>query len=438
MDHHHESENKELAAQLRKHAYALEDDGFEPLIERIGDARLVLLGEASHGTSQFYTARTHLSKRLIREKGFGFIGVEGDWPDCHRVDDFIKGRIAGEPEGAQILRAFERWPTWMWANVEVVLLCEWLREHNRALGAPAQVGFFGLDVYSLWDSMATVLAYLEERDPQALQAARLAAACFEPYGFDDQAYARATAIVGASCEDEVVELMVRLRERSTRLSEEARERFDLEQNAQVMLNAERYYRTMVRGGPHAWNIRDHHMMETLDRLLERHGPDSKAIVWAHNTHIGDARATDMAGYGMFNLGQLARERYGDDAVALVGFGSHHGSVIAGRAWGAPMERMTTPPAASGSWEEAFHLAGEHDWLLITDDLAQSELARKVRGHRAIGVVYQPVADRLHNYVSTVLTSRYDGFVFFDQGDALHPLHTRPAHKGGLDTYPWGV
>jgi len=408
----------------------------DPLMDRIGAARYVLLGEASHGTSEYYTWRAELSKRLIEEKGFSFIAVEGDWPDCDRVNRYVKGR---EGDSARdVLHAFERWPTWMWANEEVVALAEWMRGRNDGLPEERKAGFYGLDVYSLWESMYAVMGYLQKHDPVALPAARRAFRCFEPYGEDAQDYARATAWVKASCEDEAIDLLGTLRRKASRHPGDGREdRFAAEQNALVVKNAEAYYRTMVKGGPDSWNLRDTHMAETLDRLMRFHGPTAKGIVWEHNTHVGDARFTDMADEGMFNVGQLARERHAVEGVVLVGFGSYEGTVIAGDEWGAPMEAMRVPPGRPGSWEDVLHTAGADDKLLIFDDPPDALL--DTVGHRAIGVVYHPERERYGNYVPTVVPRRYDAFVYLDRTRALRPLHLRAhADEEVPDTYPSGV
>jgi len=412
----------------------------DPLMELIGDAHFVLLGEASHGTAEYYTWRTTLSQRLIREKGFSFVGVEGDWPDCYRVNRYIKGLPDAGANAREVLHAFERWPTWMWANEEIVALSEWLRQHNDGLPAEEKVGFYGLDVYSLWDSLYAVLSYLRRVNPAALPAAWRAFRCFEPCGEDVQKYARATRLVDASCEDEVVSLLRELRTKLPQRNADGRDGyFEAEQNALVVKNAEAYYRAMVRGGPDSWNIRDRHMAETLDRLTKHHGPNARAIVWEHNTHIGDARFTDMADEGMVNLGQLARERHGDEGVILVGFGSYRGSVIAGREWDAPMERMTVPPARAGSWEDVLHRTDAGDQLLL---LARASLTRELlqtRDHRAIGVVYHPDYERFGNYVPTVLPRRYDAFLYLEQTQALHPLPMRARTEGEVpETFPTGV
>ncbi len=329
-----------------------------PLLRRIGDARFVLLGEASHGTSEYYTWRAVISERLIREKGFSFIAVEDDWPDCYRVNRYVKELPGAGDSARAVLHAFERWPTWMWANEEVVALTEWLRGHNGGLREDRQVGFYGLDVYSLWDSLYQVMTYLHRADPSALPAAWRAFRCFEPYGEDEQKYARATAFVPNSCEREVVDLLAQVRARAPKHRDDGREAyFEAEQNALLVRNAESYYRAMLHGGPESWNLCDRHMADTLDRLVRYHGSAAKEIVWEHNTHVGDARFTDMADDGMFNVGQLARQRHEAEGVVLVGFGSYQGEVIAARGWDEPMRRMSIPPARQGSWEDILHLAG---------------------------------------------------------------------------------
>lgn len=431
---------RELTQQVARIALPLDGPtDLNPLLEWIGDARFVLLGEASHGTSEYYQWRARISQRLIREKGFSLIAVEGDWPDCYRVNRYVKGFSDSGTDAREVLEAFVRWPTWMWANEEIVHLAEWLRRHNAGLADHRKVGFFGLDVYSLWESLYAVLGYLRKADPSVLPAARRAFQCFEPFGEDPQHYARSTALVPMSCENEVVALLKELHgEKPRHRADSWEEFFTAEQNALVVKNAEAYYRAMVRGGPESWNIRDRHMTETLERLMRHHGPGARAIIWEHNTHIGDARATDMADEGMVNVGQLVRERHGDDGVFLVGFGSHHGSVIAGKDWEAPMEKMTVPPGREGSWEDVLHRAGDADKLLLLEDVRDTDDFLIERGHRAIGVVYHSEYEHLGNYVPTVLPRRYDAFCYFDETHALHPLHLRPALEKLPETYPWGV
>lgn len=410
----------------------------EPLMDRIGDARIVLLGEATHGTHEYYTWRAEITKRLIEEKDFDFIGVEGDWPDCYRINRFIKGyENAGDDIIDDVLMEFKRWPTWMWANWEIAGFAEWLREWNIGLTPNDKVGFYGLDVYSLWESFEEILKYLERVDPKAFKKAQEALMCFEPYASDDgQAYARSMRLVPDSCEDEVVEMLSEIRERMTRYNGDPEAAFNTEQNALVAVNAEKYYRSMVQGTDDSWNVRDRHMMETLSRLADFHGNDSKAVIWEHNTHIGDARATDMARHGMINIGQLAREEYGDDVV-LVGFGSYEGSVVAGQSWGAEMEVMNMPEARKNSWEHALHQLDNSNRLIIFDDRASELLDRSI-GHRAIGVVYQPEHESRGNYVPTVLPERYDMFIYLDKTKALHPLHLQAEGSQMPETYPFGV
>ncbi len=430
----------ELIQHVARIASPLEGPAdLDPLLERIGDAHYVLLGEASHGTSEYYQWRARISQRLIREKGFSFIAVEGDWPDCYRVNRYVKGAPDSGSDAHEVLDAFARWPTWMWANEEIIDLAEWLRRHNAALPQDRKVGFYGLDVYSLWESLYAVLGYLRKVDPGALSAARRAFLCFEPYGEDVQEYARSTVLVPGSCEEEVITLLKELRSKAPTYSAGGQEGFfDAEQNALALKNAEAYYRAMVRGGPESWNIRDRHMTETLERLMRHHGPDARGIVWEHNTHIGDARYTDMADDGMVNVGQLVRERHAGEGVFLVGFGSHRGRVIAAKEWEAPMEEMEVPPGREGSWEEVLHRAGETDKLLLLEDVRDEDDFLEERGHRAIGVVYHPEYERYGNYVPTVLPRRYDAFCYLDETHALHPLHLRPAVEKLPETYPWGV
>jgi erythromycin esterase len=429
-----------LTDRLHRIATPLADDrDLDPLLDRIGDAHVVMLGEASHGTSEYYTWRDRITRRLIIEKDFGIIAVEGYWPDCYTVNRFVRGFDGAGTDARTVLHAFSRWPTWMWANEEVATLATWLRSHNDALPPDRRVGFYGLDVYSLWDSMHAVLAYLERIDPDAARMARAAYGCFDPYHDDAQGYAMATTLVPTSCEDETVAILRDLRRNAPHYSEDGREAyFNAEQNALVARNAELYYRTMVRGGAKSWNVRDAHMAETLERLFAHHGTDAKAVVWEHNTHIGDARATDMAAAGMTNIGQIARETWGPGNVVLVGFGGYEGSVIAGSGWGEPMQRMPVPPARAGSWEALLHETVGDDVLFLTQDLDGVEHADEPRPHRAIGVVYHPSRERYGNYVPTVLPARYDAFIHLDQTTALDPLHMPVRVDGEVpETYPTG-
>ncbi|HEY3244379.1 MAG TPA: erythromycin esterase family protein [Phycisphaerae bacterium] len=414
-------------------------DDLDPLLGRVGHARYVLLGEASHGTSEFYTWRSQISKRLILDKGFSFIAVEGDWPDCYRVNRYVKNMEGSGGSARNVLHAFDRWPTWMWANWETVALTNWLRKHNQERPPERRVGFYGLDVYSLWDSLHAVMNYVS-RDGEMLKAAEAALRCFQPFGQDAITYARATALVPRSCAAEVAGMLAELRGAAPQYDGDGREGFfDAEQNALVVKNAEQYYRTMVRADDESWNVRDRHMVETLERLMQFHGPQAKAIVWEHNTHVGDARATDMTAAGMVNVGQLVREAHRPVDVIVVGFATHHGYVIAGDYWDAPMQRMRVPAASPGSWEDVLHEADAGDYSLLLDPRAAPDILLEPRPHRAIGVVFQPGREYFGNYVPTVLPQRYDALLYIDESRALHPLHLEP-HTGHdpPETYPWGV
>jgi erythromycin esterase len=435
-----EPQASDLIDLIRPLAHPLDsEEDLDPLLDSIGGARFVLLGEASHGTADYYDWRRLISERLIREKGFSFIAVEGDWPDCYRVNRYVKGRPDAGDRAIDVLREFERWPTWMWANEEIVELAEWLRGFNRSLPEERQVGFYGLDMYSLWESMDAVLAYLQQSQSEAVEAAREAFACFEPYGRDEQEYARATMWIPESCEDDVIHLLQELQRARPRYDQDGREAyFNAEQNALVARNAEKYYRTMVRGDAASWNIRDGHMVETLNRLVDLHGDECKAILWEHNTHIGDARYTDMADDGMVNVGQLVRQQHGADGVVLVGFSSYRGTVIAGDYWGATMRKMPVPPGRSESWEDVLHRACPDDALLVFGSPSDARPLLEPRGHRAIGVVYRPETEAYANYVPTVLPRRYDALIYLDETRALHPLPVPADVTEVPETYPTGV
>ncbi|NRQ36646.1 erythromycin esterase family protein [Nonomuraea sp. NN258] len=418
-------------AEIRASALPLTTPAdLDPVLDRVGDARFVLIGEASHGTHDFYEWRAALTKRLIAEKGFSFVGVEGDWPDCERVNRAVTD--SGDPFDA--LYGFARWPTFMWANHEVVAFCRWLREWNDGLPPERRCGFHGLDVYSLWDSLRAVRRYAAAHLPEQMEAVTKALHCFEAYGHDPQQYALSTRLVPATCEQEVVDLLSDV----VRSAPHDVGGFAARQNAEVVAGAEAYYRAMVQGGPESWNVRDVHMADTLDRLAlfhEEGGASGKGVVWAHNTHVGDARATDMAAAGMTNLGQLARERHGGDAV-LVGFGCYRGSVVAGNRWGAQHRVMTVPPARPASLEATLHEAiGQERALFVVPPQPRGDWFDEPMAHRAIGVVYDPERERWGNYVPTVAGSRYDVFLWLDRTAALHPLHGEPWGDVEPETYP---
>jgi erythromycin esterase len=407
----------------------------DALLDDLGDRRVVMLGECTHGSHEFYIWRAEISKRLVKEKGFDFIAVEGDWPDCFKVNQFIKGNHEYGSSTAEVLKTFDRWPTWMWGNWETAALVEWLRDHNKAHALNNRVGFYGLDVYSLWQSMREMLNFLHKRNSEIAESVKNALTCFQPYEHDEANYAR-HSLKDHSCRDQVVELLKNIRLRSSQFDDEPEKIFSTEQNALVAVNAERYYHTMMGFDNESWNIRDRHMMETLERLLEFHGKGSKGIVWAHNTHIGDARATDMKKSGMINIGQLAREQVGEEDVYLVGFTSYKGSVIAGSAWGAPMKEMKMPAARKGSLESKLHSESHKDRYLLMSQKENHQYCGPSL-HRAIGVVYDPDMDRQKNYMESVTRQRYNALVYIDHTAALLPFHLQPS-ADLPDSFPWGL
>ncbi|GAB2774409.1 erythromycin esterase family protein [Salinimicrobium soli] len=426
-----------------KHIRPLENaEDLDPLLERIGDSRYVLLGEASHGTHEYYTWRAEISKRLIEEKGFSFVAVEGDWPDCFQINRWIKGMTDSEVSIKDVLSQFKRWPTWMWANWEIAAFATWLRKHNKHLEQKKKVGFYGLDVYSLWESMEIIVKYLEKEDPDTAVLARQAADCFEPYRKNDS-YVTAYRGLNQKCRNEVVQLLTEVRQKTDFYENEPEAGLNAELNSLVLKNAEKYYEAMASFDSSSWNVRDSHMVETLNTLMKYHNAqsehkDAKVIVWEHNTHIGDARATDMAAHGMHNVGQLVRQQHQDEGVVLVGFGSYEGSVVAGSFWGAEMKEMELPKGIEGSVEKLLHQNGAKDKMLIFDDDSPlKEIFEERMGHRAVGVVYDPHHER-GNYVPTRLSDRYDAFLFLDQTQGLHPLHLKPDGHQVPDTYPFGI
>jgi erythromycin esterase len=418
--------------EIRESALPLEvGDDLDPLMDRIGDARCVLIGEASHGTHEYYAWRSALTRRLINERGFSFVAVEGDWPDCWEVNASVTRRPGAASDPLDVLNSYRRWPTWMWANTETVRFCRWLRDTNA--GASAPTGFYGLDVYSLWESLRAVITYLSEHRPEYVDRAMAAYQCFEPFAEDPQSYAYKLA--PDDCADEILALLTRLRRPVTA---DPQGDLNARQNAEVAAGAEEYYRAMINGGPQSWNIRDTHMADTLDRLLDHHGHGSRAVVWAHNSHVGDARATSMEATGMVNLGQLVRERLGRDQVVAVGLAGGCGEVVAAPRWGAPFELMNVPKPRHGSLEEVMVESELERGLFIFSDRPEASWLNATRGHRAIGVVYDPTRDHRQNYVPTRLADRYDALCWFRRTSALEPLHLETARSDELETLPSGV
>jgi erythromycin esterase-like protein len=396
------------------------DQGVSSLAGTFGNRKIVMLGESSHGTHEFYALRDRISRELIENHGFKGIAVEGDWPPASSVNRFVRGESREGLE--QALRHFHRWPIWMWANRETAELLGWLRARNESLPPEAGAGFYGLDVYSLFESISAVSRQLGHDLPFLAKRIRDRYACFDRFAGDELGYARSLLEFPAGCQEAVVENLRDLLRQRLEPGPEGEALFDALQNARIAAAAENYYRTMVHGNEDSWNVRDRHMLDTLDTLMARYG--GKWIVWAHNTHIGDHRATDMLAEGQVNIGGLAREKWGKDAVALVGFGTYEGEVIASHAWDGPVQKLTVPPAAPGSHDAAFQRAAKEtglDAFYLDFHAHPIEAFAEMRGQRAIGVVYQPRHERIGNYVPTVLSKRYDAFFFFSRTRALEPL-----------------
>ncbi|WP_053366775.1 erythromycin esterase family protein [Bacillus sp. FJAT-27245] len=410
----------ELRKSITKWSRALgEQDVLNELAHQAARAKFVLLGEASHGTSEFYTFRAELSKKLISEHGFRFIAVEGDWPACQAINSYIKNdKDRRSPE--EVLKVFHRWPTWMWANKEIAGLVGWMKEYNETIPDDQKAGFYGLDVYSLWESMDEIVNYLKKINSPDLEAAIEAFSCFEPFNRSNETYAMSAGYLSDGCRKEVVELLTSIRKSVRQDNLESDDALNLEINALVARNAEQYYRLMVMSDAGSWNTRDTHMAETLNAIMNFHGKNTKAIVWEHNTHIGDARATDMQRAGMINVGQIMREQHGTSDVFICGFGTHRGTVIAADQWGAPLKVMEVPPAQAFSWEDELFQAGDDDKLLFFTDKNRNEFSKEI-GHRAIGVVYDPRFEKFGNYVPSSISHRYDAFLFISETTALSPL-----------------
>jgi erythromycin esterase-like protein/predicted phosphoribosyltransferase len=414
---------------------------YDSLIRRGAGTRFFLLGEASHGTHEFYRERAAITKRLIAEGGYTAVAVEADWPDAYRVNRYVRG-ASGDDRADRALSDFRRFPVWMWRNTVVAEFVQWLREFNDALahGAP-KVGFYGLDLYSMHASMEAVVTYLDEVDPEAAQRARERYAGFDQFGRDPQVYAYEAGMAGAEpCEEQAVQQLVELRDRTAALARgngqnDVDEQFYGEQNARLVVNAERYYRAMFRGGVQSWNLRDRHMAATLEELtahLQRTSGHAKVAVWEHNSHLGDNRATELGQAGQLNVGQLVRERHGQQAL-LLGFTTYTGTVTAASAWGGPPERKNVRRALPGSWEELLHEQDVAAFLLDPTGLHVRRL------ERAIGVVYQPQTERISHYFHARLADQFDAVIHLDETTALEPLErTSVCDDGELpDTYPFG-
>jgi erythromycin esterase-like protein len=410
----------ELVDNINKYSVTFSSETeLKPLIKEARQAKYVLLGEASHGTSEFYTIRAHLTKQLIQEHDFSFVAVEGDWPACYEVNRYIKGMAPEYSSAEDVLKkSFNRWPSWMWANQEIVELIDWLHGYNQTK-SEKKVGFYGLDVYSLWESMEAIVNYLEKIKSPDLEKALRAIECFDPYKRTPENYGVSAAFYGENCMDEVLELLKTI-QANKRSYSDPESTLNMNINAIVASNAEHYYHSMVTNDHESWNIRDRHMVEALHHIGHFYGPTAKGIIWEHNTHIGDARATDMANDGMVNVGQLTREKYGHPNIYAIGMGTYQGTVIAAKKWAVQPEIMLVPNGAKGSWEDSVHNANAcNQYLIFTEE--NKELFRSVIGHRAIGVVYHPEYEQHGNYVPSRLSERYNAFIHVEETTALSPL-----------------
>ncbi|MDQ3322417.1 MAG: erythromycin esterase family protein [Acidobacteriota bacterium] len=439
----------DLIEKIREKAIQLNgtDDVADEIMTLVGDARFVLVGEASHGTHEFYKYRAEITKRLIAEKDFSAVAVEADFPDAYRVNRYVRG--LGEDKTAnEALSDFTRFPLWMWRNVDVLDFVIWMRAHNAGLEANEKIGFYGLDLYSLHSSMKSVLDYLEKVDPNAAQTARNRYACFDHFGEDAQSYGYAASYnAHFSCEDEAVKQLVELQRRAADYANRdgfiARdEYFFAEQNARLVKNAEEYYRSMFQGRVSSWNLRDSHMAETLEALaahLEEENRESKIVVWAHNSHLGDARATEMGERGELNLGQLVREKYKNEA-RLIGFSTHTGTVAAATNWDEPARIKRMRPSHKDSYEQIFHRTELGNFFLNLREPEIEDLLRRPQLERAVGVIYRPETERVSHYFTAVLSEQFDGIIHFDETSAVEPLDKTASgtHEDAPETFPDGL
>ena len=448
------NKSSDVANLIRENLHPISgaSSDYNPLIQQIGEARFVLIGEASHGTHEFYRERAQITKRLIKEKGFAAVAVEADWPDAYRVNRYVQGEN-DDAEAIESLAGFKRFPSWMWRNADVLDFIEWLRSHNDALSFGVnKVGFYGLDLYSLHASIEAVLRYLIKVDPEAAKRARYRYSCFDHFGENAQAYGYAASFdLTESCESEVISQLVELRKRAADYAKRdgrvaADDFFFAEQNARLVKNAEEYYRSMFRGSVSSWNVRDRHMAETLESLsthLAMLGQETKVVVWEHNSHLGDARATEMGQRGELNVGRLVRERHGSSAV-LIGLSTYTGTVTAASDWDAPAERNRVRPALNNSYEALFHEVGIPRFQIsLHAKGAMAAALNEPRLERAIGVIYRPETERQSHYFYARLADQFDALLHFDETRAVEPLERTPEwrmEEAGepAETFPSGL
>ena len=421
-------------------------DDYDALLDMVGNARFVLLGEATHGTHEFYAERARITQRLIEEKGFTAVAVEADWPDAYRVNRYVRGHGL-DADGRAALSGFERFPAWMWRNTAVLDFVEWLRKRNDRVGASAQAGFYGLDLYSMFTSIHEVLRYLEQVDPHAAIQARKVYGCFDHYEQDSQQYGyEASFGMSPSCQEGVLTTLRAMQQRAHDYmqadgTDDAF--FYAQQNARLVKNAEEYYRTMFKGRVSSWNLRDSHMAETLDavaRHLERDGKPARIVVWEHNSHIGDARATEIGRQGEWTVGELARKAYGADAL-LVGFTTYEGRVTAASDWDGEGEHKHVRPALQNSYEHLLHATRIERFFLPLREPGPARTAlMEERLERAIGVLYKPRTERQSHYFMAQLPRQFDAVIHIDRTTAVEPLDAGSGWHTGEppETYPGGL
>lgn len=416
----------EFLSTLRELASPLEDmSDVEEIVKRAANAKFVLLGEASHGTSEYYVMRREISKQLISAKGFDFVAVEGDWPYIYEVNLYVKGVDGAHNDGRSALQSQQRWPEWMWQNSEFLEFVEWLREYNSDLEQEQRVGLYGMDMQNMRASLDSIYKILEQKDSELLHTARENYQCLEEYDGDFQSYTRGIISAGTSCEQEVKEVLsALLGEYSTEDLARDRQLFSLKQNMMAVSYGERNARALAERSPDSWNVRVEYMKKTVDRLSIHYQDNTspgKGIVWAHNTHVGDASATAMSQRGMVNIGQLMREDQGSENIFILGFGTYSGTVVAARQWGAQKQVLDVPEATEHSAEGKLAMIDNEVFVLFFDRESYPEILLEPIGNRAKGVVYNPESEHLGNYVPTVLPKRYDAFVFIRETNALEPL-----------------
>lgn len=398
------------------------EQDLDVLLKEIGNAKIVLLGEASHGTSEFYTWRSAISKRLIQEKGFNFIAVEGDWTDSYKVNNFIKGEKKDSAAAVTLLKEYNRWPTWLWANYETASLATWLNNYNQNIPAKQKVGFYGLDVFNIAEAAADIKPYLLASDTNAINAVNKFQQCFKPFANDEQKYARPLTSMSGNCSAQANILLQTIQKSAAAKQINSGAAFAMVQNAQVVFDGELYLRLSKNNTVDSWNLRDNHMVETIARLLTLYGPGAKAIIWAHNNHVGDAQYATMHWTGKTNAGQLLRNKYGKENIFSVGFGTYNGSVIASEKWGAPYQKMQLAAAGDSSWEQKMHQLNADNKIILSKDIRNYPNMLRWISQVAVGVLYHPM-QKSGTYSLSVIPNRYDAYIFIDHTNALHPIET---------------